>query len=199
MVRRMNGRPPWLLAFALFLARSRSRCRPLAQSTGMVKGVVKDDKGQPVDGAKVTIEMPAAPAATSKRRPTRRASSCRSACSPVAYKVTAEKDKLGRRPPTVNVAGRLAGRREARRSAAAGAGGDQGSAGEERRRMKKVFDEGVAAEPAPASTTRRSPKFNEAIAAQPELLRLLLQHRLQLLAEEGLRQRRSHLQESDRS
>ena len=28
-----------------------------AQSTGLVKGLVKDDKGQPVEGAKVTIEF----------------------------------------------------------------------------------------------------------------------------------------------
>ena len=37
--------------------RSRWPHRLAAQSTGMVKGVVTDDKGQPVEGAKVTIEM----------------------------------------------------------------------------------------------------------------------------------------------
>ena len=56
MVRRMNGQPTWLLAFAMILGLAIAM-PALAQSTGMVKGVVKDDKGQPVDGAKVTIEM----------------------------------------------------------------------------------------------------------------------------------------------
>ena len=41
MVRRMNGRPAWLLVFAMFVGLAIAM-PALAQSTGMVKGVVKD-------------------------------------------------------------------------------------------------------------------------------------------------------------
>jgi len=55
MLRRLNGRlfglaGAALVALALAVPAA-------AQSTGMVKGVVKDAQGQPVDGAKVSIDM----------------------------------------------------------------------------------------------------------------------------------------------
>ena len=56
MVRRISGRPSWLFILALVASLGFS-VPAFAQSTGMVKGIVSDDKGQPVDGAKVTIEM----------------------------------------------------------------------------------------------------------------------------------------------
>jgi uncharacterized GH25 family protein len=56
MVRRISGRPAWLFIIAAVAALA--IVRPVAaQSTGMVKGTVSDDKGQPVEGAKITIEM----------------------------------------------------------------------------------------------------------------------------------------------
>ena len=59
MVRRTNGRPAWLTVFAV-LAALACAMPALAQSnTAMIKGVVHDDKGQPVVDAKVTIEMTA--------------------------------------------------------------------------------------------------------------------------------------------
>jgi hypothetical protein len=56
MVRRINSRLPWLVACAAVFALAVA-LPAAAQSTGMVKGVVKDVKGEPVDGAKVVIEM----------------------------------------------------------------------------------------------------------------------------------------------
>ena len=55
MVRRLNGRLLWLAGVALLALSIASPAA--AQSTGMVKGVVKDAQGQPVDGAKVSIDM----------------------------------------------------------------------------------------------------------------------------------------------
>ena len=55
MVRR-NGRPIWPLMFAA-LAALAIAMPVVAQMGGMVKGVVVDDKNQPVEGAKVTITM----------------------------------------------------------------------------------------------------------------------------------------------
>jgi len=55
MVRRLNGRLPWLVACAAVL--SLTLVSPaLAQSTGMVRGVVKDAAGKPVEGAKVNVD-----------------------------------------------------------------------------------------------------------------------------------------------
>ena len=56
MVRRNNGRPMWLAIFAVFAALAMA-VPAVAQSTAMLKGVVTDSKNQPVEGAKVTIEM----------------------------------------------------------------------------------------------------------------------------------------------
>ncbi|HWF84298.1 MAG TPA: carboxypeptidase-like regulatory domain-containing protein, partial [Vicinamibacterales bacterium] len=56
MIRRVNGRRLSWLAFAAVAALAIA-LPAAAQSTGLVKGVVKDDKGQPVDGAKITIEF----------------------------------------------------------------------------------------------------------------------------------------------
>ena len=50
----------------------------------------------------------------------------------------------------------------------------------------------------PATTTSAIAKFTEALAMVPELLRLLLQHRLRLHAEEGLRPGRGGVPEGDR-
>ena len=55
MVRGLNGRHGWVLAcaalFALALAGPAT-----AQSTGLVRGEVKDASGKPVEGAKVMID-----------------------------------------------------------------------------------------------------------------------------------------------
>ena len=49
MVRRINGRSAWLSLLAASSPRWRSPLPAAAQSTGMVKGVVNDDKGKPVE------------------------------------------------------------------------------------------------------------------------------------------------------
>src|SRR5439155_1618936 len=55
MVCRVNGRLSWLVA-CVALAALAMPLPAAAQSTGMVRGVVKDMQGQPVENAKVTIE-----------------------------------------------------------------------------------------------------------------------------------------------
>ena len=56
MIRRLNGRLPRLVACVAGLSLALA-VPAAAQSTGMIKGVVKDAQGQPVDGAKVSIDM----------------------------------------------------------------------------------------------------------------------------------------------
>src|SRR3954464_549080 len=102
MVRQVNGRPTWLLMFAVFAALALA-IPAAAQSTGMVKGVVVDDKGQPVEGAKVTIEMTAGTGRRFETKTNKKGEYIQIGLNSGAYKVTAEKEKLGSAPANVNV------------------------------------------------------------------------------------------------
>ena len=55
MVRPVNGRQLWLVACAALVAIAMT-LPAAAQSTGMVRGVVKDAAGKTVEGAKVVVE-----------------------------------------------------------------------------------------------------------------------------------------------
>jgi tetratricopeptide (TPR) repeat protein len=93
MVRRFNGRLPWVVGCVALCALA----MPLpsaAQSTGMVKGVVKDMQGQPVDGAKVTIEMSEGTSRRFETKSNKKGEFIQIGLPSGAYKVTAEKDKL---------------------------------------------------------------------------------------------------------
>jgi tetratricopeptide (TPR) repeat protein len=102
MVRRTNGRPNWLTVFAV-LAALACALPASAQSTGMVKGVVTDDKGQPVEGARVTIEMTGGTGRRFETKTNRRGEFIQIGLSSGAYRVTAEKEKLASAPADVNV------------------------------------------------------------------------------------------------
>src|SRR5262245_63470528 len=103
MVRRIiNGRPTWLSMLAIVAALA-TAVPAVAQSTGMLKGVVSDDKGQPVDGAKVTIEMNGGTGRRFESKTNKKGEYFQIGLMPGSYKVTAEKDKLGSAPVTVSV------------------------------------------------------------------------------------------------
>src|ERR1043165_6596793 len=94
MVRRTNGRPLWLstLAFAAALAIALPAA---AQSTAIVKGTVKDDKGQPVDGAKVSFDLQGGTPRHFESKTNNNGQYQQAGLPSGEYKVTAEKDKLG--------------------------------------------------------------------------------------------------------
>jgi tetratricopeptide (TPR) repeat protein len=141
MVRRINGRPLWLsfltLAAALAIA-----APAVAQSTGIVKGTVRDDKGQPVDGAKVTIEMNGGTGRRFETKSDKKGEYIQVGLSSGSYKVTAEKDKLGSAPITVSV--RVNQRAEANPvlGLASAAATKEGQA--KMAELRRLFDEGVA-------------------------------------------------------
>jgi len=58
MVRRLNGRHAWLAGCASLLVLAMA-LPASAQSTGMVRGVVKDVSGKPIEGAKINIDAEA--------------------------------------------------------------------------------------------------------------------------------------------
>src|ERR1700730_17611554 len=101
MVRRLNGRHLWLVACGALVAVAVT-LPTAAQSTGMVRGVVKDAAGKPVEGAKVIIE-----AEGNNRRfeakSDKKGEFVQIGLAPGPYKVTAEKDKAMSAPSPVNV------------------------------------------------------------------------------------------------
>jgi len=67
----------------------------VAQSTGMIRGVVKDEKGQPVEGAKVSIDFAEGVNRHLETKSDKRGQFTQIGLAPGVYKVTAEKDKVG--------------------------------------------------------------------------------------------------------
>jgi tetratricopeptide (TPR) repeat protein len=142
MVRRLNGRLPWLVACAAVV--SLVLVSPaLAQSTGMVRGVVKDASGKPVEGATVSMTADA----NNRRFDTKsdkKGEFIQIGLPPGAYKVTAEKDKVASAvtPVTVRIAP------GSPITLVLGAGGGPGLSPEAAAKaaaMKKSFEEGVTA------------------------------------------------------
>ena len=143
MVRRLNGRLPWLVACAAVLSLTLVSAA-LAQSTGMVRGVVKDAAGKPVEGAKVSIDADA----NNRHFDTKsdkKGEFLQIGLAPGSYKVTAEKDKVVSVPSMVTV--RIAAGNPI--TLVLGGGGAAGGVSPEvaakQAAMKKAFDEGVTA------------------------------------------------------
>ena len=153
MVRRLNSRRGWLplcVAVAMF-----AFVWPVAaQSTGLVKGTVKDEKGQPVEGAKITIEFQGGVNRKFEGKTDKRGEFLQIGLQPGEYKITAEKDKLTA-AQTVRV--RLGVTSETALVLGAGAGAGSGEAAKKAAELRKVFEEGVAAS--------REGKHDDAIAA----------------------------------
>jgi tetratricopeptide (TPR) repeat protein len=153
MVRRVNGRQSSLVA-CVALAVLALALPLAAQSTGMVRGVVKDMQGQPVENAKVTIEADG----TSRHFETKsnkKGEFIQIGLMSGRYKVTAEKDKVVSNVAEVSVTvSRPAEANLILGAAAAAAMGKETAA--KNAELKKAFEEGVAAS--------RAGSYDEAIA-----------------------------------
>src|SRR5881397_2466114 len=141
MVRPVNGRHLWLVACAALVAMAMT-LPAAAQSTGMVRGVVKDAAGKPVDGAKITVEAEG----NNRKFETKsdkKGEFVQIGLAPGPYKVTAEKDKMASAPTPVNV--RISPRAPLTLVIGAGGGGASPEAAAKNAELKKTFEEGVAA------------------------------------------------------
>jgi len=163
MVRRISGRPSWLFAAAL-IASLVAAVPAFAQSTGMVKGVVTDDKGQPIDGAKVTIEMNGGTGRKFETKTNKKGEYIQIGLASGSYKIMAEKDKLGSQPATVSV--RANATQEANLMLAVASAAATKEAQAKNAAITKVFDEGVQLSNA-GNHDEAIAKFNEAIAIIP--------------------------------
>jgi tetratricopeptide (TPR) repeat protein len=143
MVRRTNGRLSWLVACAAGLSLALA-VPAAAQSTGMIKGVVKDTQGQPVEGAKVVIEMTEGVSRHFETKSNKKGEFIQIGLQGGPYKVTAEKDKLVSNTADV----RVSISRPAEANLVLGAGTSAAASKEaaaKNAELKKTFDEGVAA------------------------------------------------------
>lgn len=140
MVSRLNGRLPWLVACAAVFTLALG-AQAFAQSTGMVRGVVKDASGKPVEGAKITIDADANNRHF-ETKSDKKGEFLQIGLAPGAYKVTAEKDKVVSAPSNVTV--RIAAGNPITLVLGAG-GGMSPEAAAKATAMKKAFEEGVAA------------------------------------------------------
>jgi tetratricopeptide (TPR) repeat protein len=155
----MSGRPSWSSAFALIAALAIA-VPAAAQSTAIVKGVVKDDKGQPAENVKVSFDLQGGTPKHFESKTNKKGEYTQAGLPPGEYKLTAEKEKLGafamiqlRASQTLGAdlaltAGGAAG--------ASAAGGNVGAA------LKKTFDEGLELSNA-GKHDEAIAKFNEAI------------------------------------
>lgn len=141
MVRRFNGRHLWLVACAALVAMAMA-LPAAAQSTGMVRGVVKDATGKLVEGAKIVIEAEG----NNRRFETKsdkKGEFIQIGLAPGQYKVTAEKDKVVSAPSPINV--RVSGGAPLTLVLGGGGGGVSPEAAAKTAELKKTFEEGVAA------------------------------------------------------
>ena len=141
MVRPVNGRHLWLVACAALVAMAITM-PAAAQSTGMVRGVVKDAAGKTVEGAKVIVEAEG----NNRRFETKsdkKGEFVQIGLAPGAYKVSAEKDKQVSAPTPVTV--RISPGAPLTLVIGAGGGGASPEAVAKNAELKKTFEEGVAA------------------------------------------------------
>jgi tetratricopeptide (TPR) repeat protein len=141
MVRRICGRPSWLFMLAA-VAVIATALPAVAQSTGMVRGTVSDDKGQPVEGAKVSIEMNGGTGRRFETKSDKKGQFMQIGLGSGQYKVTAEKDKLGSAPVTVTVRANTTQEANLMLGIASAAASKEAAA--KSTELKKVFEEGVA-------------------------------------------------------
>ncbi|HEY7291083.1 MAG TPA: tetratricopeptide repeat protein [Vicinamibacterales bacterium] len=142
MVRRLNRRLLWLAGAAAVVVLC--ALPAAAQSTGMVKGTVKDASGQAVDGAKVSIDMAEGMNRHFETKTDKRGQFVQIGLPPGRYNVTAEKDKQAAAPAQAAV--RIGAPAEVNLVIGAG-GGAAGSkeVAAKNAELKKAFEEGIAA------------------------------------------------------
>src|SRR5262245_55665355 len=141
MVRRLNGRLMWLAGAAMFAL---ALALPAgAQSTGMVKGVVTDAQGQPVEGAKVTIELTEGVTRKFETKSNKKGEFVQIGLPSGSYSVSAEKDKLAAAPQMARVSLSRAAEVKLVLGAAGAPASKEVTA--KTAALKKAFEEGIAA------------------------------------------------------
>ncbi len=140
MVRRRFGRPTWQ-QFAMAVVGVAIAAPAFAQA--MVKGTVRDEKGQLVEGARVTIVQSGGTGRKFETKTDRKGEFIQIGLPSGSYAVAAEKEKLA--APPVNVNARVGAPSEVALVVSAAAGANTKASQDAAAALKKVFEEGVAA------------------------------------------------------
>jgi tetratricopeptide (TPR) repeat protein len=133
-----------------------------AAAQGMIQGTVLDAQGQPVDGAKITIEQSDGVTRKFETKTDKKGAFIQIGLQSAGYKVTAEKDKL---TATANTRVSQRGPASVRLVLGGGAGNDPGVAAKTAE-LRKAFDEGVAQSRA-GQYDASIESFNKALAVNP--------------------------------
>ena len=142
MVRRVNGRHVWLVACVALAALTLAR-PAAAQSTGMVRGIVKDMQGQPVENAKIVIEADGSNRKF-ETKSNKKGEFIQIGLPSGRYKVSAEKDKVVSNEAGVSVSVSRPAEANLILGAAAAVAATKEAAAKGAE-LKKAFDEGVTA------------------------------------------------------
>ena len=162
MVRR-NGQPSWLLTLAAFAVAVAVAVPAVAQMGALVKGVVRDDKGQPVEGATVTITMnDTARKFTTKTN--KKGEYLQIGLASGQYTIVAEKDKL--LSPTGHARVTAGSPANVDLIIGVNAAAASGDAAAKAGALKKAFEEGVALSQS-GKHDEAIAKFNEGILLSP--------------------------------
>ena len=141
MIRRVNGRPVWLTVFAFMAALAIAL--PAAAQQGMVKGTVKDEKGQPVEDAKILIESTGPSGRKMETKTDKKGEFVQVGIPSDNYSVTAEKVGVGAAILTTRMTARSAANLNFVLKAGARTVSPEEIA--KNAELKKAFDAGVAA------------------------------------------------------
>ena len=163
MVRRVNGRYVGLVA-CVALAALTLALPASAQSTGMVRGIVKDMQGQPVENAKVMIEADGSNRKF-ETKSNKKGEFIQIGLPSGRYKVSAEKDKVVSNEANVSVSVSRPAEANLILGAAAAVAANKEAAAKTTE-LKKAFDEGVAASRA-GSYDEAMAKFKAAAEINP--------------------------------
>jgi tetratricopeptide (TPR) repeat protein len=166
MRRRVNGRQIRVSMFAVVaaLAVLSVAVPAFAQSTAIVKGVVKDDKGQPAENAKVSFDLLGDTPKHFETKTNKKGEYTQAGLPSGQYKLTAEKEKLG---AFANMTLRAAQNVTADLAMTSGGAVAGAAAAGMTAALKKAFDEGLAFSTA-GKHEEAIAKFNEAIAVNPK-------------------------------
>lgn len=164
MCRRVNGRPVWLVVLA-FLAVLAVALPAFAQ--GMVRGTVKDEKGQPVEDATITLESTGPTSRKFEAKTDKKGEFVRVGIPSGSYRVVAEKVGVGAAMMETRVTAntRAAGQLNlVLRSGARTVSREEVAKNIE---LKRLFDAGVAASSA-GNLDEAITQFNGALQLDPK-------------------------------
>ena len=159
----LTGRRALLLACAVFVAFAVA-LPASAQPAGMVKGQVVDGKGQPVEGAKITVEYKDGGARVFTTKTNKKGEYTQIGLTPGNYTVTAEKEKVGAQVITCRV--KLGEPTEVKFQLVPGGAGPTKEELAKAAAIKQLFEDGVTASRG-GDNDAAIGKFNEAAALMP--------------------------------